>query len=76
MTLRREGSYGRAGASQAGRAAGPRRQAMTATVVRGLSRFADTRGIPAGREFLLGYDVIEAFCVTGLQGRASSTRGT
>ncbi len=49
---------------------------MTATVVRGLSRFADTRGIPAGREFLLGYDVIEAFCVTGLQGRASSTRGT
>jgi integrase len=44
--------------------------------LRGLSRFADTRGIPAGREFLLDYDVIEAFCVAGLAGRASSTRGT
>ncbi len=62
--------------AQAGRAAGPRRQAMTATALRGLSRFAHTRGIPAGREFLLDYDVIEAFCVAGLAGRASSTRGT
>ena len=62
--------------AQAGRAAGPRRQAMTATALRGLSRFADARGIPAGREFLLDYDVIEAFCVAGLAGRASSTRGT
>ena len=33
-------------------------------------------GVPAGREFLLDYDVIEAFCVAGLAGRASSTRGT
>jgi hypothetical protein len=62
--------------AQAGRAAGPRPQAMTATALRGLSRFAHTRGIPAGREFLLDYDVIEAFCVAGLAGRASSTRGT
>ena len=62
--------------AQAGRAADPRRQAMTATALRGLSRFAHTRGIPAGREFLLDYDVIEAFCVAGLAGRASSTRGT
>ena len=62
--------------AQAGGAAGPRRQAMTATAVRGLSRFADSRGIPAGGEFLLDYDVIEAFCVTGLAGRACSTRGT
>jgi integrase len=62
--------------AQAGRAAGPRRQAMTATALRGLSRFAHTRGIPAGAEFLLDYDVIEAFCVAGLPGRASSTRGT
>ena len=62
--------------AQAGGAAGPRRQAMTATAVRGLSRFADSRGIPAGWEFLLDYDVIEAFCVTGLRGRACSTRGT
>ncbi len=62
--------------AQAGRAAGPRRQAVTATAVRGLSRFAEARGIPPGREFLLDYDVIEAFCVAGLAGRASSTRGT
>ena len=62
--------------AQADGAAGPRRQAMTATAVRGLSRFADSRGIPAGGEFLLDYDVIEAFCVTGLAGRACSTRGT
>ena len=62
--------------AQAGGAAGPRRQAMTATAVRGLSRFADSRGIPAGWEFLLDYDVIEAFCVTGLAGRACPARGT
>ena len=49
---------------------------VTAPALRGLSRFADTRGVPAGREFLLDYDVIEAFCVAGLAGRASSTRGT
>ena len=62
--------------AEAGGAAGPRRQAVTATAVRGLSRFADIRGIPASREFLLDYDVIEAFCVAGLPGRAPSTRGT
>ena len=56
--------------------AGPQRQAVAATAVRGLSRFAAARGIPPGREFLLDYDVIEAFCVAGLPGRASSTRGT
>ena len=61
--------------AQAGRA-GPRRRAVTATAVRGLSRFAATRGIPPGPEFLLDYDVIEAFCVAGLAGRAYSTRGT
>ncbi len=58
------------------RLAGPRRQAMAATVLRGLSRFADTRGIPADAKFLLDYDVIEAFCVAGLRGRASCTQGT
>ena len=62
--------------AQAGWTAGPRRQAMTATALRGLRRFADIRGVPAGWEFLLDYDVIEAFCVAGLAGRASSTRGT
>jgi integrase len=61
--------------ARAGRAGAPR-QAVTATAVRGLSRFAATRGIPAGPEFLLDYDVIEAFCVAGLRGRACSTRGT
>ncbi len=49
---------------------------VTATALRGLSRFAESRGVPAGREFLLDYDVIEAFCVVGLAGRACSTRGT
>jgi len=49
---------------------------VTAPALRGLARFADARGVPAGREFLLDYDVIEAFCVTGLAGRAPATRGT
>jgi integrase len=61
---------------RAGGAAGPRRRAVAATAVRGLSRFAATRGVPASREFLLDYDVIEAFCVAGLPGARSSTRGT
>ncbi len=60
----------------AGWAEGPLRQAVAATAARGLRRFAAARGIPASREFLLDYDVIEAFCVAGLPGRASSTRGT
>ena len=60
----------------AGWAEGPRRQAVAATAARGLRRFAAAREIPASREFLLDYDVIEAFCVAGLPGRASSTRGT
>ena len=59
-----------------GAADSPAPQAVTATAVRGLSRFAQARGIPAGAEFLLDYDVIEAFCVAGLAGRAHSTRGT
>ena len=60
----------------AGRAEGSRRQAVAATAARGLCRFAQARGIPPVREFLLDYDVIEAYCVAGLPGRASSTRGT
>ena len=48
---------------------------VTAPALRGLSRFADARGIPASREFLLDYDVIEAFCVAGLAGRASLNPG-
>ena len=49
---------------------------VTAPALRGLSRFAEARGIPASWEFLLDYDVIEAFCVAGLAGRAPATRGT
>jgi integrase len=49
---------------------------VTGPALRGLSRFADARGVRGGREFLLGYDVIEAFCVAGLAGRAPATRGT
>jgi len=49
---------------------------VTAPALRGLSRFAAARGVPASGEFWLDYDVIEAFCVAGLAGRASSTRGT
>ena len=60
----------------AGYATEPRRQAVAGTAARGLSRFAEARGIPPGVEFLLDYDVIEAFCVAGLPGRAPSTRGT
>jgi integrase len=55
---------------------GPRQQAMTALVLRGLAQFGCARGITADPEFLLDYDVIEAFCVSGLAGRRSSTRGT
>ncbi|MGO8726724.1 MAG: hypothetical protein ACLQK8_08435 [Streptosporangiaceae bacterium] len=67
---------GLAAAQGGGTAGGARSGAMAALVLRRLSGFADTRGVPAGREFWLDYDVIEAFCVTGLAGRASSTRGT
>ncbi len=49
---------------------------VTGPALRGLSRFADARGVPAGWEFWLDYDVIEAFCVAGLAGRALATRCT
>jgi integrase len=49
---------------------------VAATAARGLCRFAQARGIPPGPEFLLDYDVIEAFCVAGLPGARPSTRGT
>src|SRR5213078_3731108 len=58
--------------AQAGRLADPRRQAMTATAPRGISRFAATRGIPARAEVLLDYDVIEAFCVAGPRPRPAA----
>jgi hypothetical protein len=57
-----------------GRGRGSLRRA--ASVLRGLARFAEVRGVPAGRACLLDYDVIEAFCVAGLAGRVPSTQGT
>ena len=62
--------------AQAACAAGPRRQAVAVVALRGLSRFTAGRGMPASPGFLLDYDVIEAFCVAGLPGRAPATRGT
>ena len=56
--------------------ASPARQEVAAPALGGLRRFASARGIPAGPEFLLDYDVIEAFCVAGLPGARPSTRGT
>jgi len=52
------------------------RQAVAGPALRGLRRFASARGIPARAEFLLDYDVIEAFCVAGLPGARPSTKGT
>jgi integrase len=46
------------------------------SVARSLGAFGAGRGLPASAGCLLDYDVIEAFCVAGLPGRASSTRGT
>src|SRR5260221_7469624 len=57
-------------------AASPARQAVAGPALRGLGRFASARGIPPGLEFVLDYDVIEAFCVAGPAGRAPATRGT
>jgi integrase len=51
-------------------------QPAAGPALRGLGRFAAARGIPAAPEYLLDHDVIEAFCVAGLAGRACSTRGT
>jgi integrase len=60
-----------------GPGAGPGAPAGAAgPALHGLSRFASQRGVPASREFLLDYDVIEAFCVAGLPGARPSTRGT
>src|SRR5260221_11415647 len=57
-------------------AASPARQAVAGPALRGLGRFASARGIPPGLEFVLDYDVIEAFCVAGPAGRAPATPGT
>src|SRR5260370_31598575 len=46
------------------------------SVLAGLARFAAGQGVPASPQWLLDFDVVEAFCVRGCAGRASSTRGT
>jgi len=46
------------------------------SVLAGLAGFGARRGISPAPGCLLDWDVIEAFCVAGLAGRASSTRGT
>src|SRR5260221_7028716 len=55
--------------------AGPARRRGD-SVVRSLHAFGAGRGVPASAACLLDYDLIEAFCVAGLPGRAASTRGT
>src|ERR1039457_1806594 len=55
--------------------AGPARRPAD-SVIRSLRSFGSASGLPASTACLLDYDIIEAFCVAGLRGRASSTRGT
>jgi len=60
----------------AGAAMAPRELPRARCALSCLAGFAAGRGVPPSPECLLDYDVIEAFCVAGLPGRASSTRGT
>ena len=46
------------------------------SVIRSLRAFGAASGLPSSAACLLDYDVIEAFCVAALPGRAASTRGT
>jgi hypothetical protein len=57
-------------------ATAPRELPRARSVLACLAGFAAGRGIPPSPEWLLDYDVIEAFCVAGRAGAASSTRGT
>jgi integrase len=54
----------------------PREVPRARSVLRLLARFGSGQGVPASPAWLLDYDVVEAFCVRGCAGRASSTRGT
>jgi integrase len=54
----------------------PREVPRARSVLALLAGFASGRGVPASPGLLLDYDVVEAFCVRGCAGRASSTRGT
>jgi integrase len=54
----------------------PREVPRARSVLALLAGFAAGQGVPASPAGLLDYDVVEAFCVRGCAGRASSTRGT
>jgi integrase len=54
----------------------PRELPRARSVLALLARFAAGQGIPASPQWLLDYDVVEAFCVRGCAGRAAATRGT
>jgi integrase len=54
----------------------PREVPRARSVLGLLARFGSGQGVPALPAWLLDYDVVEAFCVRGCAGRASSTRGT
>jgi integrase len=54
----------------------PREVGRARSVLALLAGFAAGQGIAASPQWLLDYDVIEAFCVRGCAGRASSTCGT
>ena len=54
----------------------PRELPRARSVLALLARFAAGQGVPASPQWLLDYDVVEAFCVRGCAGLASSTRGT
>jgi len=54
----------------------PREVPRARSVLALLERFAAGQGVAPSPRWLLDYDVVEAFCVRGCAGRASSTRGT
>jgi len=54
----------------------PREAPRARSVLALLAGFAAGQGVPPPLAWLLDYDVVEAFCVRGCAGRASSTRGT
>lgn len=54
----------------------PREVPRARSVLLLLERFAAGQGVAPSPRQLLDYDVVEAFCVRGCAGRASSTRGT
>jgi integrase len=54
----------------------PREVPRARSVLALLARFAAGQGVPASPQWLLDYDVVEAFCVRGCAGRAPATCGT